>query len=175
MKHLKPPISAGSKAERVPWVPKHPLKCSNGCQAPILTRRFRTKVFKCSQIFCIFGVKFVCPRIFFSWAPVFWRLWHRPCIKISLFNFAQTDRGDSLKYHKSFTKTFWHQLCLFLFFSTCGTIQFVVSNFSWHLQMKIDNFFFLESQDLVENFQNFCYPPYFKYLWTFVSRVPLSY
>ena len=31
-------ISAGPSLERVPRVPRHPLRFGNGCQAPVLTR-----------------------------------------------------------------------------------------------------------------------------------------
>ena len=60
--------SSGATAVRVPRVPRHPLKFSNGCQALVLREIFDTKkpiFLKNSQFFCILGVKFVCPRILF--------------------------------------------------------------------------------------------------------------
>ena len=78
------PGAAGVQMPRVSW---HPLKCSNGCQPPVLRRPFVTKrlyFFKNSKILCILGVNFVCYRIFLSWAPVFWKFLYRPCPRFSL-------------------------------------------------------------------------------------------
>ena len=55
--HIFAPTYIGAAAAvRVTRVPRHPLKCINGCQAPFLRRMFGTKrpnFFKNSQILFI--------------------------------------------------------------------------------------------------------------------------
>ena len=91
----------------MPWVPWHPLKCSKGCQSPLLRRAIdkympKDPIFlKTSKFFAFWKCTFPALVVFFSWSAVHSKLWRRPCVLKSLLKTESKKKKEKMLKSKN--------------------------------------------------------------------------